>query len=78
MALPGLPPEMAELAREAGAFLRSRQIKSPAELMRAVFLSCGNYRIHAGINLVTLAITDIQITDKHTGETLKNFKLGQG
>ncbi|MCP4700244.1 MAG: transposase [Gammaproteobacteria bacterium] len=37
-----------------------------------------DYRIHAGINLVTLAITDVQITDKHTGETLKNFKLGQG
>ena len=151
MALQGLPPEMAELAREAGAFLRSRQIKSPAELMRAVFLYCGidqtlrevagtltllgnritdegvrtrlkacgpwvnmmlsqmlphrnlgnlpdglrflvfdastvqapgatgtDYRIHAGIDLVTLAITDVRVTDSHTGETLKNFKLNQG
>ena len=149
--LQDLPPDALELAREAGAFLRSRQIDSPAELMRAVFLYCGldqslrevagtftllgdritdegirkrlnacgpwvkavlsqmlparnldnlpdglrflvfdgstvqapgatgtDYRIHAGIDLVTLEITDVKATDRHTGETLKNFKLSPG
>ena len=63
MALQGLPPDMAELAREAGAFLRARVIDSPESLMRAVFLYCGldqSLREAAG----TFTLAGNRITDE--------------
>ncbi|OAD22528.1 InsL [Candidatus Thiomargarita nelsonii] len=37
-----------------------------------------DYRLHIGIDLVTLEFTHLLVTDKHTGESLKNFPLNQG
>ena len=37
-----------------------------------------NYRLHLGIDLVTLEFTHLLVTDKHTGESLKHFPLNKG
>jgi len=37
-----------------------------------------DYRLHIGIDLVTLEFTHLLITDKHTGESLKHYSLSQG
>ena len=37
-----------------------------------------DYRLHIGIDLVTLEFTHRLVTDKHTGESLKNYPLNQG
>jgi hypothetical protein len=36
------------------------------------------YRLHLGMEMVTLTFTSIAITDKRTGESLKHFPLGPG
>jgi hypothetical protein len=37
-----------------------------------------SYRLHIGIDLVTLEFTHLLVTDKHTGESLKNYPLKKG
>lgn len=37
-----------------------------------------DYRLHIGIDLVTLEFTHLLVTDKHTGESLKNYSLSPG
>jgi hypothetical protein len=37
-----------------------------------------DYRLHIGIDLVTLEFTHLLVTDKHTGESLKNYPLKKG
>jgi len=37
-----------------------------------------SYRLHIGIDLVNLELTHLLVTDKHTGESLKNYPLSQG
>jgi len=37
-----------------------------------------DYRLHIGIDLVTLEFTHLLVTDKHTGESLKNYPLRKG
>ena len=39
--LQDLPPETAQMAREFKAFVRAKKIKTPAQLLRVVFLYCG-------------------------------------
>lgn len=145
-----LPPETEEMARDFKAFTRSRKIKSPLQLLRAVLLYAGldktlrdvagtltmleepitdssvaerlaacapwvkallcqmlksdvadlppqwrfvvvdgsevhgpgamgsEYRLHVSIDLVTLEVTFLKITDQHTGESLDHFPLGPG
>jgi hypothetical protein len=36
-----LPPETAQMARECKALMRAKKVKTPAPLLRMVFLSCG-------------------------------------
>lgn len=149
--LQDLPPETERMAREFKAFTRTRKIKTPAQLLRAVLLYSGldkslrevagnltlleeritdssvaerlaacrpwlkallprmldrpdlsslpegqrflvidgsciqspgaqgtQYHLHLCMDLVTLEFTHIAITDKRTGESLKNFPLGPG
>ena len=149
--LQDLPPETEEMARDFKAFTRARKIKTPAQLLRVVFLYSGldkslreaagdftlleeritdssvaerlaaclpwvkallprmlqrpdlfslpeeqrflvidgsciqgpgaqgtQYRLHLCMDLITLEFTYIAITDKHTGESLKNFPLKHG
>ena len=37
-----------------------------------------HYRLHISLDMVSLEFIQIIITDKHTGESLKNFTLGKG
>jgi len=37
-----------------------------------------SYRLHIGIDLVSLEFTHLLVTDKHTGESLKHYSLSQG
>jgi hypothetical protein len=39
--LQDLPPETAHMAREFKAFVRAKKVKTPAQLLRVVFLYCG-------------------------------------
>jgi Transposase DDE domain len=39
--LQDLPPETAQMAREFKAFVRAKKVKTPAQLLRVVFLYCG-------------------------------------
>jgi hypothetical protein len=39
--LQDLPPETAQTAREFKAFVRAKKVKTPAQLLRVVFLYCG-------------------------------------
>ena len=39
--LQDLPPETAQMAREFKAFVRAKKVKTPGQLLRAVFLYCG-------------------------------------
>jgi hypothetical protein len=39
--LQDLPPETAQMARECTAFVRAKKVKTPAQLLRVVFLYCG-------------------------------------
>ena len=40
--LPDLPPETMQMAREFKAFVRAKKVKTPAQLLRVVFLYCGS------------------------------------
>jgi hypothetical protein len=37
-----------------------------------------NYRLHIGMDLVTLAFTEVIISDAKTGESLRHFAFGGG
>jgi hypothetical protein len=37
-----------------------------------------DYRLHIGIDLITLEFTHLLVTDKRTGESLKNYPLKKG
>jgi hypothetical protein len=39
--LPDLPPETVQMAREFKVFVRAKKVKTPAQLLRVVFLYCG-------------------------------------
>src|SRR4029077_243551 len=39
--LQDLPPETVQMAREFKAFVRAKKVKTPAQLLRVVFLYCG-------------------------------------
>src|ERR671924_1709363 len=39
--LQDLPPEIVQMAREFKAFVRAKKVKTPAQLLRVVFLYCG-------------------------------------
>src|SRR5438093_6135816 len=68
--LQDLPPETAPMAREFKAFVRAKKVKTPAQLLRVVFLYCGldkPLREVAG----TLTALYESITDQSVAERLR-------
>ena len=68
--LQDLPPETAYMAREFKAFVRAKKVKTPAQLLRVVFLYCGldkPLREVAG----TFTVLYESITDQAVAERLR-------
>jgi hypothetical protein len=68
--LQDLPPEASQMAREFKAFVRAKKVKTPAQLLRVVFLYCGldkSLREVAG----TLTALYEAITDQAVAERLR-------
>ena len=68
--LQDLPPETMQMAREFKAFVRAKKVKTPAQLLRVVFLYCGldkPLREVAGICTALYA----SITDQAVAERLR-------
>jgi hypothetical protein len=66
--LQDLPPETAHMARECKAFVRAKKVKTPAQLLRVVFFSCGldkSLREMAGtFTALYEAITDQAVAER--------------
>ena len=66
--LQDLPPETAQMAREFKAFVRAKKVKTPAQLLRVVFLYCGldkSLREVAGtFTALYEAITDQSVAER--------------
>ena len=66
--LQDLPPETAQMARECKAFVRAKKVKTPAQLLRVVFLYCGldkSLREVAGtFTALYEAITDQSVAER--------------
>ena len=68
--LQDLPPETVQMARAFKAFVRAKKVKTPAQLLRVVFLSCGldnSVREVAG----TLTALYESMTDQAVAERLR-------
>src|ERR671935_428185 len=68
--LQDLPPETAHMAREFKAFVRAKKVKTPAPLLRVVFLYCG---LDKSLREVAGAFTALYeaITDQSVAERLR-------
>lgn len=68
--LQDLPPETAHMAREFKAFVRAKKVKTPAQLLRVVFLYCG---LDKSLREVAGTFTGLYeaITDQAVAERLR-------
>jgi hypothetical protein len=68
--LQDLPPETVQMAREFTAFVRAKKVKTPAQLLRVVFLSCGlDKPLREGAGIFTALYESI--TDQAVAERLR-------
>src|SRR5256714_15419032 len=71
--LQDLPPETMQMAREFKAFVRAKKVKTPAQLLRVVFLYCGlDKPLREGAGILTAL--DASITDPAEAERLRGCR----
>jgi hypothetical protein len=68
--LQDLPPETAQMAREFKAFVRAKKVKTPAQLLRMVFLYCGLDKSLCEVAGTFTALYEA-ITDQSVAERLR-------
>ena len=68
--LQDLPPETMQMAREFKAFVRAKKVKTPAQLLRVVFLYCGLDKPLREVAGIFTALYE-SITDQAVAERLR-------